>query len=215
MDWTPIVRSGFVPEAIDEEADEHRALLVLGTHGRGFLTRAIIGSVAEATVRRATHPVLTVHEELSPNVKRILAPVDVAHSELQGIPLAESLRQEFDAEVHYLYAYPDPQRFPVVSWKHFPSVGESEFYDKATHRAQECLEARVRECIPEGSPAKFAAVMGRPARAIDDYAREHEIDLIVMSTHGRTGIGRALLGSVAEKVVRVAPCPVWTIHQVD
>jgi nucleotide-binding universal stress UspA family protein len=54
--------------------------------------------------------------------------------------------------------------------------------------------------------------LGTPSEEIVNYADEHEIDLIVMGTHGRTGVARVLLGSVAEKVVRKAPCPVLTVH---
>jgi nucleotide-binding universal stress UspA family protein len=72
---------------------------------------------------------------------------------------------------------------------------------------------RLRDLVPESFRGTWEVeiAVGRPADAIVRLARERNVDLIVMATHGRTGLGHAVLGSVAEKVVRLAPCPVLTV----
>ena len=71
--------------------------------------------------------------------------------------------------------------------------------------------AGVASSLAEGGRVRSAVLFGRVAREIVDYARAHDIGLIVVGTHGRTGVSRVLLGSVAEGVVRLAPCPVLTV----
>jgi nucleotide-binding universal stress UspA family protein len=74
--------------------------------------------------------------------------------------------------------------------------------------------ARVGSSLANGGSVKTALLNGRVARQIVDYARSAKVRLIVIGTHGRTGVSRALLGSVAEAVVRLAPCPVLTVPPV-
>ncbi|MCA8962563.1 MAG: universal stress protein, partial [Planctomycetes bacterium] len=180
----------------------------------GGVSRLLIGSVAERTLREAKHAVLTVHEDGgSLPIRRIVVPVDVAHSDLEGLPRAEKLRADLDAELDFVYVFRDPQRLPIVTWKHLPSVKPAEFYDHARKRARENLEALVAERIAVGPRHHFHAIMGVPHDEIVRHAAETKADLILMSTHGRTGLAHTFLGSVAERVVRSAPCPVWTFHR--
>ena len=73
------------------------------------------------------------------------------------------------------------------------------------------LLARTREALSGGIPVVIASAPGDPAEEIVRYATAHDIDLIVLGTHGRTGLSRVLLGSVAERVIRTAPCPVLAV----
>ena len=77
---------------------------------------------------------------------------------------------------------------------------------------QEDARKRLASIVPKGSVGELVTQVGHPFVEIVRYAREHEIDLIVMGTHGRGPIGHMLMGSVAEKVVRKAPCPVLTVR---
>jgi universal stress protein A len=74
---------------------------------------------------------------------------------------------------------------------------------------------KLHDLVPKALQGTWqvALAVGRPADAIVRFAQEHHVDLIVMATHGRTGLGHVLLGSVAEKVVRLAPCPVLTVRR--
>lgn len=83
-----------------------------------------------------------------------------------------------------------------------------EWFKQAQERANGILDNAVSQAAEQGREIESVSVTDRPARAVVDYAKEKEIDHIVMGSHGRTGVTRVLLGSVAEKVVRRAPCPV-------
>jgi universal stress protein A len=122
------------------------------------------------------------------SVRQILFPTD--YSEISRIAgrTAAQLARHFDARLHVIH---------VV-----PSVTDP--------GPREALSTAIADLASQVDVIT-AIVNGRPAREIVDYATQHDIDLVVMGTHGRTGVSRALLGSVAEAVVRRAPCPVLTV----
>jgi nucleotide-binding universal stress UspA family protein len=88
-----------------------------------------------------------------------------------------------------------------------PTVVRRDFSDEAL--------TKLHDLVPEACKGTWqvALAVGRPADAIVRFAQEHHVDLIVMATHGRTGLKHVLLGSVAEKVVQLAPCPVLTVRR--
>ncbi|WP_165233428.1 universal stress protein [Aquisphaera insulae] len=143
-------------------------------------------------------------------IQRILAPTDFSEHSQHALEYACSMAEKFGAELHLLHvlteivpAGPDPLLMPVMP----PS-----FYEESEARAKESLGSLLR---PEwGKPAAFRAAVswGSPVESIVEYAAEHEIRLVVIATHGRTGLSHVLLGSVAERIVREAPCPVLTIR---
>jgi len=131
-------------------------------------------------------------------IKKILVPVDRSESSQHAFQFAASLAQEHDAELIVLYVVP----LAAVMYGPPPK-------NYLDHLLQElCLmkpsdpDARVQYKVAEGDPAA----------AILNAARETKCDLIVMGTHGRTGLSRFLMGSVAEQVVRMAPCLVMTVR---
>lgn len=86
-------------------------------------------------------------------------------------------------------------------------------YDAQRKWAEATLEARVGDLRQRGIKASWRAQVGVPFEEIVRVATEERADMIVMGTHGRSGLNRALLGSVAERVIRLAPCPVLTVRQ--
>ena len=88
----------------------------------------------------------------------------------------------------------------------------AEWIEQANDRADNVLDEAVERAADAGREIETVRVTDRPARAIVDYADEEAIDQIVIGSHGRTGVSRILLGSVAEKVVRRAPCPVTVVR---
>ena len=87
-----------------------------------------------------------------------------------------------------------------------------EWIEQAHERADRILDDAVEQAAERDREIETVRVTDRPARAIVDYADEEGVDQIVIGSHGRTGITRVLLGSVAEKVVRRAPCPVTVVR---
>lgn len=172
----------------------------------------MLGSVTEEVVRRAPCPVLTVRERKTPGAVEgfgtILAPVDFSeHSEL-ALRHAVGLSQEFGAEMHLLHVieeitYPDFY-YPA------PVTGE-QMATEIEHRVNERLEQAVGRIAEAGVSASVHVTQGRPAPGIAEFADNHGADLIVVGTHGLTGVKRALLGSVAEGVVRRSVSPVLTV----
>lgn len=122
-------------------------------------------------------------------VRQVLFPTDFSDVSRRAGRTAVAIAETFGARIHVLHVVP-----PVTD----PTP------------AQEALPDALAELATDPAPV-VATVTGLPAREIVRYARGHGIDLVVMGTHGRTGFSHALLGSVAEAVVRRAPCPVLTI----
>ncbi|MFB6164881.1 MAG: universal stress protein [Haloarculaceae archaeon] len=136
--------------------------------------------------------------------KRILVPVDGSD---QARAAVEFAFEEFpDGEVLLLHVI-NPAEAGYGAQSSLPTFPE-EWYQQETDTAEE-LFAEIRELAPDPSTiVQTEAVVGRPAGAIVAYADEHDVDQIVMGSHGRSGVSRILLGSVAESVVRKASVPV-------
>jgi nucleotide-binding universal stress UspA family protein len=141
----------------------------------------------------------------------ILVPTDFSEPSDAALDYAKGLAARFGASLHLLHVVDDPYR-SVMSAEVF--VPEVEGYrDDLVADAITRLKDRLRSSDIEHLRATADAVIGTAAWSIVEYAAAHEIDLIVMGTHGRSGVSHLLMGSVAEKVVRTAPCPVLTLRE--
>jgi nucleotide-binding universal stress UspA family protein len=135
------------------------------------------------------------------NVKKILFPTDFSHFGNEGLKLATSLARDNDATLFIVHV-----QEPTTAY------GGGEMYyglsEPNTHKLQEML----KDIVPDDPTVSYEhrLITGDPATALVRFAKDEDIDLIVMGTHGRRGVMRMLMGSVAEVVVRRAPCPVLT-----
>ena len=198
-------------KAINDHATKHDVdLVVMGTHGRKGVDRLLSGSVAEEVVRQAPCPVFTVlaeeGERTPPTISRVLAPVDLSEQSSMVVDHAAGLSEAYDAPLDLLHvveeaAYPTVYGIDPMT----PSLPDVQ------DRAREALETLAARIDAEPEMVRSHVLTGYAARDIVEFAKENASDLIVMATHGRTGLERFLIGSVAEKVVRRAPCPVFTI----
>ncbi len=140
---------------------------------------------------------------------RILVPTDFSDASDAALAYARAIGRQFSASVHLLHVFDDPfasGAFVADGIGLMPvELRESLFKDARTRLADRL--AAHAQLIPGSSSA---LVVGPASRRIVEYAAENEMDLIVMGTHGRGGLAHALLGSVAERVVRTAHCPVLT-----
>jgi universal stress protein A len=135
------------------------------------------------------------------SVHTILFPTDFSENAQQAFPLACSLARDRGARIIVLYVMPPPLGEEQVQARHHPE----EYFGSprnALHKIQ-ASDANVR--------VEHRLEQGDAARVIAEVARENQAGLIVMGTHGRSGLGRLLMGSVAEQVLRKAPCPVLTV----
>jgi nucleotide-binding universal stress UspA family protein len=143
-------------------------------------------------------------------IRKILAPTDFsAHAE-NAVRYACGLAERLDAVLHLLHVLsevvptgPDPLLTPVLP---------PEFYQEAEGQSREELGKLLQPSWGAPRAVKVAVRWDSPVEGIASYAREEAVELIVIATHGRTGLSHVLLGSVAERIVREAPCPVLTIR---
>ncbi len=188
-------------------------LIVMGTHGRGGVAHFLLGSVAEAVVRKASCPVLTVREPgaQTASFTRILVPTDFSGPSDAALDHARMIAERFGATIHLLHVI---EEHPVTD----PFGSELFISEQPEIRATRLDEARERLSHRLSSWDRThgritkEVIFGRAAQTIVDYASDNGFDLIVMGTHGRTGLAHLLMGSVAERVVRTATCPVVSTH---
>jgi nucleotide-binding universal stress UspA family protein len=197
-------------EAIVSYTDEHDVdLVVMGTHGRRGLQRMLIGSVAEEVLRRASCPVLTVRDsEDAPsawNVQNILAPVDFSEAATSAVKHTKELALTYGAQITLFHAVEEVM-YPSAYGMEMAEVPGPEVID----RVEEGLADMVREEIGY-EHVLIESVIGYAPSSILDYVEDHDVDLIVIATHGRSGLERLLLGSVTERVVRRASVPVFVV----
>jgi nucleotide-binding universal stress UspA family protein len=142
-------------------------------------------------------------------IKTILVPTDFSECSDRALAYGRGMAATFGATLHLLHVVQDPYTQPWAA-EAFPApLGDM------LAQWQEQARARLEGLVPDNERASVtvAVQVGGPFQEIVAYAEAQHIDLIVIGTHGRGPLGHMLLGSVAEKVVRRAPCPVLTVRQ--
>ncbi|MFC7167526.1 universal stress protein [Halospeciosus flavus] len=140
---------------------------------------------------------------------RILIPYD---SSEQSTHALEYALEEFQSDEIVLLHVIDPIEAGYTAQATVPGYSE-EWYEQAQEEAEQLFENAQETADEYGVElADTATEVGRPSRTIVDYAEENDIDHIVMGSHGRSGVSRVLLGSVAEAVVRRSPMPVTIVR---
>ncbi|WP_225336327.1 universal stress protein [Halomicrobium urmianum] len=202
VETTDAVHRAIVDDAADHDAD----LIVMGTHGRTGLDRIALGSVAERTLRVSPVPVVTVSEDASvdPDLDSVLVPTDGSEGADAAADHGIALCEATGAALHVVHVV---DLTPI--WGSAESAAILDALEESGRRAVDDVIRRTQAADLRSTEA--SVLSGTPARSIVDYAADHDVDLIVMGTHGRTGLDRYLLGSVAEHVVRLADRPVLTL----
>jgi nucleotide-binding universal stress UspA family protein len=203
-----VFEEGIAAEQIVDSARGTSAdLVVLGSHGRSGLPRWVHGSVAEKVVRASPVPVLTVHpadrlpDDPGRIFRKILVPTDFSVASGKGVDLAIQLALELEASLTILHVCELPAPLYVT-----PDV-EREVEAQARRSLAGVLSG-ARSRVPN---AESALSRGSPWAEIVGASSSGTFDVVVLSTHGRRGWARGFLGSVAEKVVRLAPTMVLTV----
>jgi nucleotide-binding universal stress UspA family protein len=144
------------------------------------------------------------------NVKKILWPTDFSDNSKTSQMYAHELAVQFSAELHIIHVIVDPAY--VVS-----PMGVGYIPDSYQADVRERSDKELAEQLADAVDLTIVreTIDGAAAESITQYAQDNDINMIVMGTHGYSGLSRLLLGSVAEKVVRSAPCPVLTVHSED
>ena len=139
----------------------------------------------------------------------IVVPTDFSDRSLRAVDYAVALADSFDARLEVLYVHETLPPISDVAWQGDFADAEQD----AVARAEKSLDEMVAARVPGHVAVKTVVASGHTAKEIIKYAERDNADLIVMSTHGRTGLKHALMGSVTEQVIREAPCPVMALKR--
>ena len=208
---------GDAAEQILAVAQETNAdLIAMTTHGRSGVTRLALGSVAERVIQHAILPVLLVREETTMphgKIERILVPLDGSAFAKQALCQAQTLAKATGATLHLLtvvapIAYPYGLAYTPSSTAFAP--GDDTIFNN-TETALKAVGGAVQAA---GVTCKTTVLRGDPASVICDVVNENQIDVVVISTHGRTGFKRWVYGSVANQVLHGVNCPVLVLRGV-
>ena len=216
---TTHARTGKPFREIIKAAGELKAgLLIMSTHGYTGLKHTLVGSTTERVVQHSPCPVLAVRggaDETSGKrpkpvaIQRILLATDFSDDSLKAFPIAQSLAEGFCARLTLIHVV---ERFPIDAL-----LGEELTHQTSAQRI-ELARARLTGLVADlrkrgGFRADVVVRFGKPFDEIARYAKEMDASLIVVSTHGYTGLKHLYLGSVAERVLRHAPCPVLVVRE--
>jgi nucleotide-binding universal stress UspA family protein len=216
-----LVAEGEPDEGIVDAAEQRGVdIIAMASHGRGAIGRAIFGSVADRVARTSPVPVLilrTPHDDLPHGdvvVRRVVVPLDGSPLAEEALPVAASVARGIGAPIYVVRAVDPASSLPVAPGALGPTpVATSEIVDRIYQEldaeASRTVSNAVAKLQKEGIETSGATLTGSPFSAISDITESD--DLLVLTSHGRSGVGRWLLGSVAEKLVREAPAPVLLV----
>ena len=146
-------------------------------------------------------------------LKHVLVPTDFSNTSDVALRYGLAFAEAFGATLHIVHVIEEPygQPWAVETYGFSLAALQDEWVKEA--------ETRMKTVLSEeqlaATKAVTGTVLGHPVMEILRYAKENAIDLVVMGTHGRGPLGHVVMGSVAERVVRKAPCPVLTVHAPD
>ena len=198
-----------VARAIAVVADEQQAeLIVMSTHGRGGLGRWVYGSVADSLLQQSTTPVLLVSPHVDSPLPtdrrlRVLVPLDGSELAEDAIETANLLAGTLDTELTLLQVVESPP-YPYYYLPYDP--------DAELGAARQYLQSHADRLRAQGKRVTARATMGNPSWVVARVAREVEADIVVMATHGRTGLDRLVLGSVATATLQRSDVPVLLVR---
>lgn len=154
----------------------------------------------DAATRTAVKSALTL--------KRILVPIDFSDCSKKALQYALPLAKEHRATLTLLYIVP-----PAYRGDEYAAINYAQLEESMIEGGKKELTKLATDEVPDGLSSDILVVVGSPAREIIETAKSLPADHIVISTHGRTGLKHVFLGSVAEHVVRRAPCPVFVVRE--
>ncbi len=142
-------------------------------------------------------------------IHKILFPIDLSSNFEILIPWAKSIAAQFNANIYLLFVVQDVPSFITF---YVPHIDIENLREKVQVAAKKKMADTVKDLGKDFPKLETRVEIGEPAKIILEFANREKIDLIIMGTHGRKGINLAMLGSVANRVMQAAPCPVVTIH---
>jgi nucleotide-binding universal stress UspA family protein len=203
-----LLESHDLAEALFKFVESERAsIIVMSTQGRTGMMRWLFGSSVEKTLNNMLVPLMLVR----PMYQRIVVPLDGSKWSESALPRGIELARVHDAELVLLHVYQSKTADYAGQWA---LAGQQEIADQSYEQMHEELIALRNRLRQQGLRAREVIIRaGNPAQMICDFVESEEgINMIVMSTHGRTGISRWLVGSTAQTVIKNSRSPVTLVH---
>lgn len=200
-------------EQILSAAGDDVAMVVMATHGRGSLGRVVLGSVADKVMRMSQRPTLLVHaleaprSDRSVTLRRIVVPLDGSLLAEVALPQAIELARSANAGLILVNVEP----YVPLELLEGDEIPDVERWHKLTSEGGKAYLEHVEGHVPTGVHVMAEVLHGPVEAVLEDFVKNQSIDLVVMSTHGRSGLRRVVLGSTAERLVR-AGVPTLLIH---
>jgi nucleotide-binding universal stress UspA family protein len=189
-------------------------LIVMPTHGYTGLKHVFLGSTAERVVQHSPCPVFVVRKKRPSKTKprlsinAVMVPVDFSDCSRKGLEYAIGFANDFGAKIILLHA---TYLGYIYSAEGTPLYDIPGLQKAAREKAERQMQKLVRAAKFGGVKFETVFTEASPVLDICDFAKDHDVDLIITSTHGVTGFKHVLIGSIAEKVVRHAPCSVLVV----
>lgn len=194
-------------EILEYAQNEPFDLIILGAKGLSKFERLFLGATGDKVTRKAECPVLTVHAKPEGlPIKRILLPTDFSPLSYAVLPIVAAIAEKYRAEINLLHVVELGHQLDPKTQSR-----EYDFFEKLKSKLEEQWD--LPQAFNAIETKKFIRHhIGSAGYGIMEFAQDWEIDLIAMATHGRTGFSKVLMGSVTEKVIKIAPCPVLSVR---
>ena len=211
-----VVYGGPAENILSYSQRNHVNLVIMATHAHGGLLRWWLGSVFEKVVSRSLVPILGIHSKQVREIdrigktvfRRILTPLDGSETGEAALHDAEAVALKTGASIVLLHVIPEPHAVEA-RWLG-PELND---FVKAMHDAgRKYLDKTEKRLAARGIDVAVRIAAGDPAETIIDAAKKEKVDLIAISTHGRSGIPRWVLGSVADKILHESKLPMWLVR---
>jgi nucleotide-binding universal stress UspA family protein len=213
-----VVEAGDVPEGILAQAKENNCgLIAMSTHGRSGLGRGLLGSVTDGVIRSSAIPLVAVgprvfrqHQEEELSLKRVIVPLDGSPLAEGVLPWVKELASRLSLEVLLIRVVKIP------TWPYRgddgPPLDTTAIEEELESEAAQYLETIGHRLQESGIKTECTVWRGTPETAIIEFSQGVPDCMLALSTHGRSGFGRVLIGSVADKVIRSLEVPVMVVR---
>ena len=209
-----------VAESIVAHADElHHDMIVMCSHGRGKALHLLLGSIAQKVIAKGRLPVLITHPGRDGGVpafscSQLLLPLDGDPEHEKALPVAKELAKGCGAVLHLVMVVPSFGSLSgesAVASRFLPGT-MAKILEMSVPQAEEYLRAQAETLRGQGIKARAHVLRGDPAAALDEFSRQLQADLIIMATHGTSGMNALWEGSVAHKVISRSSVPLLLIR---
>lgn len=206
-----IARQGDEPyQLIMEEATKRRVdLIIMGRRGRKGFKRLMMGSVTASVIGHASQNVLVVPRAAHIEWKKILIPTDGSRYSEGAVNETLSIAKTCNSSIVAISVVPSESISPFDIVR--SEMQKDLIVEKEYSIAETALKNIKEKCNKEGIDCECLLLAGRPYEAIIEIASQKKVDLIVMGSHGRTGLKKLLMGSVAERVITLSACAVLVV----